>query len=166
MLLQQLILRANRYLAAALLENRLISNDDVEKANSRLLEMLQSPNPHNASILSILIYDLKALDEDKLLQHLVERQKVGLVHLGHFQFENAPMVDISMEECSATMTVPFDRIGNAVCIATCYYLSKPVIDFWENKFENVLWYSTSVASFAIALERFPHTSPAETGRTL
>jgi len=156
MLLQQLILRANRYLAAALLENRLISSEDVEKANARLLELLQSTNPHNASVLSILIYDLQALDEKKLIHHLVEREKVGLVHLDHFQFENAPMEDIGIEECSATMTIPFDRIGNAVCVATCYYLSKPVTDYWNSKFENILWYSTSVESFGIALDKIPH----------
>ncbi len=161
MSLQQLILRANRYLAAALLENRLITSDDVEKANGKLLNLLQSSSFHNASVLTILIYELQALNEDNLISHLVDTHKVGLVHLGHFQFEQAPLEGIEIEECSATMSIPFDRIGNAVCIATCYYLSKPVIDYWENKFENILWYSTSVSSFSAALEQFPKPSESE-----
>jgi hypothetical protein len=52
------------------------------------------------------------------------------------------------------MTIPFDRIGNAVCVATCYYLSKPVIDYWESRYENILWYTTTIASLSGALEKF------------
>lgn len=156
MALQQLILRANRYLAAALLENRLITSDDVEKANAKLLGFLHSSNVHNTSVLTILIYDLKALEEEALIHRLVDHYKVGLVHLGHFSIEQAPLENVSLEECTATMSVPFDRIGNAVCIATCYYLSKPVIDYWESKFENILWYTTSVNSLTSALDKIPH----------
>jgi len=160
MSLQQLILRANRYLAAALLENRLITSDDVEKANAKLLGLLQSTTPHNLSVLTILIYDLQALDEDKLINRLVDQYKVGLVHLGHFKFEEAPLEGITIEECSATMSIPFDRIGNAVCIATCYYLSKPVIDYWQSKFDNILWYTTSVSSLTSAVEKIPKSTEA------
>jgi len=155
MSLQQLILRSNRYLAAALLENRLITSDDVEKANAKLLSLLQTKANHNLSILTILIYELQALSEEKLINRLVDHYKVGLVHLGHFKLEQAPLSAITYEECEATMSIPFDRIGSAICIATCYYLSKPVIDHWQTKFENILWYTTSVSSLTTALEKIP-----------
>lgn len=164
MSVQQLILRANRYLAASLLEKRLITSADVERANSRLLTLLQSQSNQRISVLSILIYDLQALDEDSLIRYLVENHQVGLMNLGHFRIEQAPLDDVSFEECSATMSIPFDRIGNAVCIATCYFLSKPVIDYWENRFDKVLWYTTSVASLTNALDQIPRTQPeSDTG---
>lgn len=157
MSMQKLILRSNRFLASALLENRLISSEDVEKANEKLLSYFQSGKTRYASVLRILIYDLKSLNESDLVSRLVEQYSVGLVHLGHFNIAQAPLDGIEIDECWATMTVPYDRIGNAVCLATCYYLSKPVIEYWEKKFSNVLWYTTSVNSLTTALESLTKT---------
>lgn len=154
---QQLILRSNRFLAATLLEKRLISSEDVEKANAKLLSFFQSGKMRYASVLSILIYDLKALDESKLIQRLVDESKVGLVHLGHFDVSKMPLEGVDIEECWTTMTIPFDRIGNAICLATCYYLSNPVIEFWKQKFPHIIWYTTSVNSMTSTLESLNKT---------
>ena len=159
MSMQKLILRSNRFLASALMENRLITSEDVEKANEKLLSYFQSGKTRYASVLRILIYDLKVLNENDLINRLVEQYNVGLVHLGHFHIGRAPMEGIEVDECWATMTAPYDRIGNAVCLATCYYLSKPVIEYWEKKIPNILWYTTTVDSLTTALESI--TKPDE-----
>ena len=160
---QQLILRSNRHLATALLDQRLINTEDVEKANAKLLSFLQSGKTRYASLLSILIYDQKALDENSLIRKLVDHHKVGLVHLGQFDMARAPMADVDVDDCWATMTVPFDRIGSAVCLATCYYLSKPAVDFWEQGHSKGLWYTTTLNSLTSALESLVQTQ--ESGGT-
>lgn len=149
---QQLILRSNRFLAATLLENRLITSEDVEKANAKLLSYFQSGKMKYASVLRILIYDLKVLDESELIKTLVSKHKAGLMDLAHCDWTRAPLEGIDLEECWNTMTIPFDSIGKSTCIATCYYLSRPVVELWEQKFEHVIWYSTSVNSITSALE--------------
>ena len=152
MSLQKLILRSNRFLASALMENRLITSEDVEKANEKLLSYFQAGKTKYASVLRILIYDLKVLNENDLINRLVEQYNAGLVHLGHFNLQRAPLEGIDVDECWATMTVPYDRIGNAVCLASCYFLSKPVIEYWDKKFPNILWYTTTVDSLTSTLE--------------
>jgi hypothetical protein len=152
MLNQQLILRSNRYLAASLLERKLTKSDAVEQANAKLLANLQSGNARYASVLSLLIYDLKALQEVQLIEHLVDKERISLVDLNRVKPRPKLLEDLDMDECWATLTLPFDWIGKSVCLATCYYLSRPVIDFWEQKYDHVLWYTAAIGPMTAAIE--------------
>jgi hypothetical protein len=159
---QQLILRSNRYLTAALLENRLINSEDVAKSNIKLLSLIQTNQLRQASSLSILLFELKALNEDKLIQHLVEQNKAALVDLAHIDLKGNVEEDLDLDLCWATMSIPFDQIGNCTCIATCYLMSKPAIDKWTEKYPNILWYVTSLRSMTTALEALEPETKAET----
>ncbi|MEM8548068.1 MAG: TRAP transporter TatT component family protein [Pseudomonadota bacterium] len=67
-----LILRSNRFLGSALIERGLVTAEDLEVANEKLLETIQAGDIRGASLLNILIYEQKALDEALLLDSLVE----------------------------------------------------------------------------------------------
>lgn len=149
---QQLILRANRYLSATLLEMKLVSSEDVAKANSKLLGNLQGDNRRNSSILGILIYDLKAVTENAILDKTVGSSRIGLVNLDSLKIDPTLTEGLDIEACWSTFTIPFTTLGKATCIASCYYLSKPVRDFWEEKYEKVIWYGTTLSSIGSRLE--------------
>ncbi|MCG8528199.1 MAG: hypothetical protein MI748_17595 [Opitutales bacterium] len=151
---QQLILRSNRHLTTLLLENQLVSNEIIEQANSRLLQNLQSGKSKYASILSILIYELNAMEQSRWINLLVDKYKMGLIALDNIDLSKAPTEGIDIEMCWASMTVPFSTIGKATCLATCYFVSKPIQEYWEEQFEKILWYTTSVQSMSDALDSF------------
>lgn len=66
-------------------------------------------------------------------------------------------------ECGATGTIPFDFREGVHFVATTYYFSKPVRDFWEEKLEGSLsWFVTTLASMNEALEDLTGESAPET----
>lgn len=47
-------------------------------------------------------------------------------------------------------------------VASCYYMSAPVIKHWEDMLDGrVLWYGTSISSLSRALERIEDVHEAE-----
>lgn len=151
---QQLIIRSNRYLAASLLESKLIKSEHVEKANARLLGAIQAGNYKQASLLSILTYDLQVLDEASLIDLVIDTHKIGVISLGNLELKNKVTTESSLELCWSTWSLPFDTLDECVCIASCYYLSKPAVDHWEKLLNRpVIWYATSLNSMAMALEK-------------
>jgi len=157
-----LILRGNRFLGSALVDRRLLSTGDLEKANGTFMDAIQSSDLKRASILSSLLFDLKSLEESALLEYLVDEEKLGLVDLNHIDLESLRPMGIESDLCWATSTVPFDRIDNYFMIATCYYLSQPVVKHWEDLVDGkIIWYATTTASLTRALERIEEIHEAE-----
>jgi len=157
-----LILRGNRFLGSALVERGLLSTGDLEKANGKFMDAIQSSDLKRASILSSLLFDLKTLDESALLEFLVEEEKLGLVDLNYSELDSLRPMGIEADLCWATSTIPFDRIGDFQMVATCYYLSQPVVKHWEELFDsNIIWYATSTLSLTRALERIEEIHEAE-----
>lgn len=76
-----LILRSNRFLGSALVDKGLVSTVDLEEANGKFMEAIQVGELKRASILSTLVFDLKKLDEAKLLDYLFDEEKLALVDL-------------------------------------------------------------------------------------
>lgn len=151
--LQPLILRSNRFLGAALVDLGLISFTDLERASGVLLEDLQSGVNKRNSLITILQSDLKVLEEKKLIQHLVEKHHVGVFSPGFSQPILDP--DFSPDECWATWSVPYDCVDGIWFVASAYYISKPVISFWEKKLgAPIEWSVAETVQVADAIGRY------------
>lgn len=150
-----LILRSNRFLGSALVERGIIKVEDLEAANEKLLESVQSGNMRAANLLNILIYELKSVDENALIEKVVEEEEgVGLIDLSNYDMGKFREMKVDIELCYATYTIPFDRVEDFTMVATAYYLSKPTIQYWEETIGgNIIWYLCSVGSIAEAIER-------------
>lgn len=163
-----LILRSNRFLGSALLERELISNETLETANEKLLELIQAGDLRNASLLNVLMFDMKALDESALVESIIDSDSVGVIELDNYNLRNVYNIDLDLDLCLATYTLPFDRVEDVTMVATAYYLSKPTIAHWKEQFDtNIIWYLSSVTSLVNAIERFrqhqsSEAAPAET----
>jgi hypothetical protein len=158
-----LILRSNRFLGSSLVNKGLLSSGDLESANEKFMEAIQSPELlRNASILTTLLYDLKVLDEARLLEYIVEEHGVGLIDLNHMELRSLPSTELDLSLCWATSTIPFDKVEQTYMVATCYYMSAPVMKHWEELLDGeIVWYSTSMASMSRGLERLEDVIAAE-----
>jgi len=157
-----LILRSNRFIGSALVDRGLISTDDLESANEKFMEAIQASELKRASILSTLLFETKALDEQALLEHLVEEEMLGLVDLNHIDLRSLRPFNVDLSLCWATSTIPFDKAEETYMVATCYKLSAPVIKYWEEHLGGrVIWFGTSTSSMTRALERIEEIHDAE-----
>ena len=150
-----LILRSNRFLVSSFLDKGLITDLQMEAANEKFMEATQSSETlRNISILEILLYELKALDEVRLLDHLVDEFKIGLIDLNQIDPSKLPFKALDISLCRSTLTIPFDKFGETCMLATCYYMSAPVVRHWEEFLGGrVIWYTTSMGSMNHYLER-------------
>ena len=155
-----LILRSNRFLVSSLLDKGLITNSQMEAANEKFIEAAKTAKSYkNASILKILLHDLKALDENKLLAHIVDEHKIGVIDLKQMELHESASVEIDYSLCWSTLTVPFDQVDQTYMLATCYYMSSPALKYWEELLDGkVIWYATSLVSVNYYLDRIEKLS--------
>ncbi|WPJ94715.1 hypothetical protein SH580_14870 [Coraliomargarita algicola] len=157
-----LILRSNRFLGSALVDKGLVASGDLEEANGKFMEAIQAADLRRASILSTLLFDLKKLEESKLLDYLVEESKLGLIDLNYVELQSLRPMKVDLPLCWASSTVPFDYVEGTYMLATCYYMSAPVVKYWEEALDGrVIWYGTSMSSLSRALERIEDIHEAE-----
>lgn len=157
-----LILRSNRFLGSALVERGLVSVDDLEAANEKFMEAIQSSELKRASILSTLLFESKSLGEESLIEHLVEEEGLGLIDLSYVELRSLRPMNVDLSLCWATSTIPFDKVENTYMVATCYWLSAPVVKHWEDLLDGrVIWYGTSINSITRALEQTEEIHEAE-----
>ncbi len=159
---RSLILRANRSLGAYLAENALIQDEDFAKANERLMDILQEGQLRQANLLNILCHEQKCVEEDALVTHLTEEHNLGLVDLEHIKVKSlGKELGFELDLCRATGTLPFDLQDGIVCVASTFYLSKPVVKHWEDLLKrNIFWYGTSLVSMANAVEKLAEAEAA------
>lgn len=149
-----LLLRGNRFLGSALVNANLITIDHLEEANQKLLDIIHGGNIKQASILNILTFDMGVLSESELVAHTVENHRTGVIDLAHYNLADGFDYTVDIPLCWATWTIPFDYVDGVYSVASAYYLSKPIVEYWENRLEGyVIWYSSSLKSLAEALER-------------
>lgn len=157
-----LILRSNRFLGSALVERGLVSVDDLEAANEKFMEAIQSSELKRASILSTLLFETKSLEERSLIEHLVDEEGLGLIDLNYVDLRSLRPFNVDISLCWASSTIPFDKVENTYMVATCYWLSAPVVKHWEELLDGrVIWYGTSINSMTRALERIEEIHQAE-----
>jgi len=151
---RSLLMRANRLLGAQLVEHNLVRIEDLESANERLLELIAAGNPRQCSVLGVLAYEKKVLNEEDVLNHLVESEGVGLVDLRTYDVHDEVKAQLDAGACWATWSVPFDKEDGFHCIATAYYLSPAVRSYWEKHYNTpVVWYATNLEIIADYLEK-------------
>jgi len=152
--LKPLIMRANRLLGASLVEQNLVSIDNLDAANERLLELLSAEGTNNrVSLLSIMANEIGCLSEDAVLKRLVEDHSLGLVDVRNIELPDEIRLSLKTDECWATWSVPFDHVEDTRYMATAYYLSPAVRSYWEDKIAGrVIWFGTSLESIIDFLE--------------
>jgi len=149
-------MRANRLLGASLVEKGLVSIDDLDEANDRLLELMSTDaSCVQVNLLSILVGEKQAINENDLLEFLVEDHGLGLVDVRDMDLPDSIKNSLDVRACWATLTVPFDKVEDTTYLATAYYLSPAARTHWEEKLSgHVVWYATSVDSLTDFLEKY------------
>jgi hypothetical protein len=151
---RSLLMRANRLMGAQLVEQNFIKIEDLEKANERLLELLNAGSARQTTVLGILAYELKVLREEDLLAQLAEHEGLGLVDLRHYEINDEVKRSLDLGACWATWCIPFDREDDVTSIATAYWLSPAVRTFWEKHYGGqIIWYGTTLEVIADYLEK-------------
>ena len=163
--IKPLIMRANRLLGANLVEQELVSIDDLDEANERLAELMGGQtNAHQVSLLSILVNEKQALSEDQLLDIQLEEHGLGLIDLCDIDFAPELREKLDLKACWATLTVPFDLVEDTIYLATAYYLSPAVRTYWEETSrKNVVWFVSTVDSITRFLEGCEVSAPTLAG---
>ncbi len=150
-----LIVRSNRALGSMLLEKKLVTSEQLDTANEKLLDNIAADDLRRASILPILLFEMQVLNEDAYLDAAVEKSGLGLIDLHGCQFRKFADLRLDITASWATWTIPFDIVDDFVLLATVFYSTPPVQKFWQEKFsgKNLLWYATAVRSFQTAMEK-------------
>jgi hypothetical protein len=168
------MMRANRLLGAGLVEHNLVKIEDLEKANERLLELIATNQPRQATVLGVLAYELRVIREEDVLQHLVETDGLGLVDLRGYEAPEELRKNLDIDACWATWSVPFDQEEDFTFVASAYYLSPAVRSYWEKRFGGpILWFATTLECIAEHLDKiggpngsrtpFPGATPGANG---
>jgi len=146
-------MRANRLLGAQLVEHNLVKIEDLEAANEKLIEAVSGDQLRRVTVLGILAYDMKVINEDDVLHHIVESEGIGLVDLRDYDVPEETRKQLDLPACWATWSVPFDREEEFTFIATAYYLSPAVRAHWEKALGGpILWYGATLDAIADYLE--------------
>jgi hypothetical protein len=150
-----LIVRGNRALGLMLLEKQIITPEQLDTANEKLVENMELGEIRRASILHILLFEMQVLNEDAYLEALVEKSGLGLIDLRACQFRKFADLQPDFNACWATWTLPFDIVEDFYLLATAAFPSAPTQKFWQDKYpgKNLLWYITSIRSFQAAMEK-------------
>ncbi|MBC2602185.1 hypothetical protein [Puniceicoccus vermicola] len=157
-----LVLRSNRFLANTLNEYGLVNEEDIDEANERLLDAIDGGNPRQISVLNILIYDLKKLDEKDYINFVVKESKIGLIALSNYKLRPLGNAMNDPDVCWATWTIPFDLVGDYYLVATAYYPSRPVVEYWEKAADKpIIWYGASIQCVTEAIDRISQTDSAD-----
>ncbi len=150
---RSIIMRANRLLGANLVENNLVRIEDLERANERLFQILEDGTDQDASLLKILVDELQVLTEESILSFLVDERGVGIIDLEDIEMGDDLRIEIKSDVCWATWTVPFDREEDFHYVATCFYMSDAVRQFWEKELGgSIVWFATTMKSLTQMLE--------------
>ena len=156
---RQLILRANRFLGSSLVDKDLVQEGTLELANERLLEMFNEKPVSRPMLLEILIYEMQTLAEADYLDVLARGSPIGLIDLSRVAVHTPE--GVTAEECRATNTVVFDTMEQYHFLATTYYLSTPIREYWQERFSgSVQWFACSIASMNEQLESMQSDPPA------
>lgn len=152
--LQTLILRSNRYFGASLVEHGLLAQANLETAFEQFNQDLHDAELSQVSILNLLMNDLGSLDEADLLAYQMDTVGLSLIDLDAVKLRPRRKVNVDLSLCWASLTLPFDRMDRSYLLATCYYLSEPVVRYWSELLqENVIWYVTTLDHLSRGITR-------------
>ena len=148
-----LLIKSNRVLGTRLVEAGLTSVEDMDKANEVFIELARSKDLKRASLLRVLIYDNQSLREESLLDYQLEHFPVGAINLENYKINEEAIADQPLELMRASWTIPIDHVGGRWFVATSYYMSDIVRNFWEERLEGRLaWFISPMSEMEIVFE--------------
>jgi hypothetical protein len=158
---RSLLMRANRLMGAALVERNLVKIEDLERANERLLQMVSTSPLRQCTVLGILAYELKVVQEEDIVQFLVENEHTGAMDLRFYEVPETISKGLDIGSCWATWSVPFDEVDGFHFVASAYFLSAAVRTYWEKQLTGpILWFSSTLEGIADFLEKHETAAPA------
>lgn len=153
-------MRANRLMGAALVERNLVKIEDLEQANERLLQMMDTNPSRQCTVLGLLAYEFKVVREEDVIQHLVENDYLGVVDLRYYEVPEEIAKNTETGSCWSTWSVPFDKVDGFHFVASAYYLSSAVRTHWEKKLDGpILWFGATLEGIADFLEKLEAAAP-------
>ncbi|MEX0326367.1 MAG: hypothetical protein AB3N33_09805 [Puniceicoccaceae bacterium] len=148
-----LLIKSNRVLGTRLVEADLVNVEEMDRANESFIEMARAKDIKRASLLRVLVYDMQSLKEESLLDYQLENYPVGAVMLENYKIDEELLEQESLELMRASWTLPIDKVNGRWFLATAYYMSDIVRDFWEERLEGrVSWYVSSLSQMEAVFE--------------
>ncbi|MGC9450949.1 MAG: hypothetical protein ACP5I4_05820 [Oceanipulchritudo sp.] len=153
----RLLIKSNRVLGTRLVEAGLTSLEDMDRANEVFIEFARQKDIRRASLLRVLIYDNQTLKEESLLDYQLENYPVGAVMLENYNIDEELLAGQSLEVMRASWSIPIDCIQGRWVIATAYYMSDVVREFWEQQLKGrITWYISPLGQLEIFFEERFH----------
>lgn len=150
---RNLMMRASRLFGAGLIEHNLVKLEDLEGPNDKFLAAATSGTGRPPHLLHTLLYDTQTLKEDTLITLQVEELGLGLVDLRTIDIAEEVRSTYDADVAWATASVPFDREEDVSFVASTYYLSSVVRDYWASRLKgNILWFATSLDSLVETIQ--------------
>lgn len=150
-----LFLKANRALGAALVEHKLVTPEQLDAANGKLLELMKQGEFKRASLLNLMLMMDNGPKESAIIQYQLDTHELGLINLTNYNLERSVEAHIDVAACWATRTLPYEKQEEFVFLATNFYLSEAVRKFWQDIYKDcqLVWSVASATNLAEALER-------------
>jgi len=157
-----LLLKSNRVLGTRLVEAGLTDVERMDEANDIFIQRARAKDLKRASLLRILIFDNQTLEEEKLLDYQLEQFPVGALLLENYQLDQVLLTQYPVELMRASWTVPVDFVNDRWFLATAYYMSDIVRNFWEERLEGrVAWYVTTLNQLETVLDELEAAEAAK-----
>jgi len=151
--LKSLAVRANESIGEALIKAKLADQEMIDNALLLFNDYVERNELKLACLIKILSWDLKVIDETTILDHLVENHNLGYCLIKSYNIIRENLPDFTINECWATMTLPFDVMEGVFFVTTTNYLSLDVVEHWQKRLSpKIIWYVSDLSSLTIQLE--------------
>jgi hypothetical protein len=148
-----LLLKSNRVLGSRLVEHGLVSIEEMDQANELFIQRARAKELKRASLLRILLYENQTLMEERLLDYQLEHHPVGAILLENYRFDYDLILRHPLEWQMASWTIPLDYQYGRWFVATAYYLSDIVREFWEEHLDGrITWFICPMSQFESSFE--------------
>ena len=155
-----LLIKSNRVLGTRLVEAGLTSLEDMDKANEVFIELARAKDLKRASLLRVLIFDNQTLKEESLLDYQLENCPVGAIMLDHYKIGEELLTTVPLEIMRASWTMPVDYVQGRWFVATAYYLSDIVREYWEERLDGrITWYISALNQLESAFDQLAEKEP-------
>ena len=125
----------------------------MEQANETFIKLARQKDLKRASLLRILIYDNQTLKEESLLDYQIETYSLGALMLENYKIDGVITDQHPYEFMHASWTIPIDFRDNRWVVATAYYMSNVVRQFWEDRLDGrITWYVSTLNQIETVLE--------------
>lgn len=160
---RSLFLRGNRALGQAFVQAGLLTQQNLDLANVRLIDCVRAGELKGNGLLPILTHEMDVLSETQLLQYQVSECGIGLIDLHSYQVRPGAGIDASA--CWATWTMPVDEREGVHFMASAYYLSQPARSYWEQLLGGeMIWYAASLKVLIETFERLESQPARSAGK--